>query len=33
MRTMEIYGETLDKETILVLSTEGDFLKYLGSIK
>ncbi|MBT3665470.1 protease modulator HflC [bacterium] len=33
MRTMEIYGETLDKETILVLSTEGDFLKYLGSVK
>jgi membrane protease subunit HflC len=33
MRTMEIYGTTLDKETILVLSTEGDFLKYLGSIK
>jgi membrane protease subunit HflC len=33
MRTMEIYGETLDKETILVLSTEGDFLKYLGSAK
>jgi membrane protease subunit HflC len=33
MRTMEIYGETLDKETILVLSTEGDFLKYLGAVK
>ena len=33
MRTMEIYETTLDKETILVLSTEGDFLKYLGSIK
>ena len=33
MRTMEIYGETLDKETTLVLSTEGDFLKYLGSVK
>ena len=33
MRTMEIYGETLDKETILVLTTEGDFLKYLGSAK
>ena len=32
MRTMEIYGTTLDKETILVLSTAGDFLKYLGSI-
>ena len=31
MRTMEIYKETLDKETVLVLSTDGEFLKYLGS--
>ncbi len=33
MRTMEIFKETLDKETIMVLSTDGDFLRYLGSIK
>ena len=33
MRTMEIYRETLDKETVLVLSTDGEFLKYLGSTK
>ncbi len=33
MRTMEIYRETLDKETVLVLSTDGEFLKYLGSSK
>ena len=33
MRTMEIYKETLDKKTILVLSTDGDFLRYLESIK
>ncbi|MCS5651316.1 MAG: protease modulator HflC [Candidatus Marinimicrobia bacterium] len=33
MRTMEIYKETLDKETIMVLSTDGDFLRYLGSMK
>ena len=33
MRTMEIYRETLDDETVLVLSTEGEFLKYLGTIK
>ena len=33
MRTMEIYGETLDKETILVLSTESEFLKYLSTTK
>ena len=33
MRTMEIFKETLGKETILVLSTEGDFLRYLESIE
>ncbi len=33
MRTMEIYRETLDNETVLVLSTEGEFLKYLGTTK
>ena len=33
MRTMEIYRETLDKETVLVLSTDGEFLKYLKSTK
>ena len=33
MRTMEIYKETLDKGTIMVLSTDGDFLRYLGSMK
>ena len=33
MRTMEIYRETLDDETVLVLSTEGEFLKYLGTTK
>ena len=33
MRTMEIYRETLDKETVLVLSTDGDFLKYLSTRK
>ena len=31
MRTMEIYREALDDETVLVLSTEGEFLKYLGT--
>jgi len=30
---MEIYKETLGKETVLVLSTDGEFLKYLGSSK
>ena len=33
MRTMEIYRETLDKETVLVLSTDGEFLKYLSTTK
>ena len=33
MRTMEIYKETLDEGTVLVLSTDGEFLKYLGSSK
>ena len=25
--------DNLDKETVLVLSTDGEFLKYLGSAK
>ncbi|MBA3029964.1 MAG: protease modulator HflC [Desulfobacteraceae bacterium] len=29
VKTLEIYGETLDKESSLVLSTDSDFLKYL----
>ena len=33
MRTMEIFKTTLDKETIMVLTTDGDFLRYLGSMK
>jgi hypothetical protein len=27
---MEVYKKTLDKETVLVLSTDGEFLKYLS---
>ena len=30
MKTMEVYKTTLDKETVLVLSTDGEFLKYLS---
>ena len=33
MKTMEVYKIALDKETVLVLSTDGEFLKYLDSIK
>jgi len=29
IRTMEIYGNTLDKETSLILTTGGEFFKYL----
>jgi len=29
LKTMEVYRNTLDKETILMLSTEGEFLRYL----
>ena len=31
LKTMESYGETFDEETWMVLSTEGDFYKYLVS--
>ena len=27
---MEIYRETMDEETILLLGTDGEFLRYLG---
>lgn len=30
-KTMEIFKQTLDDETVLVLSTDGDFLRFLGS--
>jgi membrane protease subunit HflC len=29
LKTMEVYTTTMDKETILMLSTDGEFLKYL----
>jgi membrane protease subunit HflC len=29
LETMEIYGQTLDSETTLILSTDGEFYKYL----
>ncbi len=31
LKTMESYGETFDEETWMVLSTDGDFYKYLVS--
>ncbi len=33
MKTMETYKTTIDPETILMLSTDGEYLRYLGSMK
>ncbi|MEE9166341.1 MAG: protease modulator HflC [Candidatus Neomarinimicrobiota bacterium] len=33
LKTMEIFRETLDDKTILVLTTDGDFLRYLTTAK
>lgn len=33
LKTMEIFKETLDEGTVLVLSTESDFLRYLNQAK
>ena len=30
LKTMEVLRETMDSSTVLVLSTDGDFLRYLG---
>ena len=29
LKTMEVYSQTTDKDTLLLLGTDGDFLKYL----
>jgi membrane protease subunit HflC len=33
MKTMEVYKETLDKETVLLIGTDGEFLRYLETSK
>ncbi len=33
LKTMEIFTEALDKDTVLVLSTDGEFLRYLSRAK
>lgn len=33
VKTMEIFKTTLDEDTVLVLSTDGDLLRYLGKAK
>jgi membrane protease subunit HflC len=32
-KTMEVYRNTFDKETLLLLTTDGDFLRYLDSAR
>lgn len=31
LKTMEVYRDTMDADTVLLLGTEGEFLRYLGS--
>jgi membrane protease subunit HflC len=33
LKTMEIFRDTLDENTVMVLSTDGDFLRYLSRAK
>ena len=33
LKSLEVYEETMDKESSLVLSTDSDFLKYLKGYK
>jgi len=33
LKTMDIFKEALDEETVMVLSTDGDFLRYLNKAK
>ena len=33
LKTMEVLRETLDSTTVLVLSTDDDFLRYLGRVR
>ena len=33
LKTMETFRETLDEQTLLVLTTDGDFLKYLKATR
>ena len=33
LQTLDIYKQTLDKDSTLVLSTDSDFLKYFKSIE
>ena len=33
MRDMEVLGQTLDKDTVMLLTTEGEFTRYLDQSK
>ena len=33
LKTMEVYGSTFDEGTVLLLGTDGDFLRYLERSK
>ena len=33
LKTMEIYGSTLDADTLLLLGTDGDLMRYLQKAK
>ncbi|RLE33060.1 MAG: protease modulator HflC, partial [Acidobacteria bacterium] len=33
LKTMEVYESTMDEDTVLLLGTKGDFLKYLEKAK
>jgi len=33
LKTMEVYRTTMDKDTVLLLSTQGDFLRYLEAAR
>ena len=33
VKTMDVFKETLDEQTVLLLSTDSDFLRYLGRVR
>jgi membrane protease subunit HflC len=33
LKTMEVFGETMNKDTVLLLGTDGDYLRYLESAR
>jgi membrane protease subunit HflC len=33
IRTLEVYGETMDEDSTLILSTDSEFLKYFKSLR